>query len=90
MTGASGLFSFSLAAWGETEAKRLIDGLELFGIGASWGGYESLATLASKNITRTVNPWPSDRPLIRLHIGLEDTDDLIADLKASFERVAAG
>jgi cystathionine beta-lyase len=90
MTGASGLFSFSLAAWGDKEAKRLIDGLELFGIGASWGGYESLATLASQNMTRTVNPWRSGRPLIRLHIGLEDPDDLIADLKASFERAAAG
>jgi cystathionine beta-lyase len=90
MTGASGLFAFTLAAWGEPEAKRLIDGLELFGIGASWGGYESLATLASKNLTRTVNPWPAGRQLIRVHIGLEDPDDLIADLAASFERVGAG
>jgi cystathionine beta-lyase len=90
MTGASGLFGFTLGAWGEDEAKRLIDGLELFGIGASWGGYESLATLASKNLTRTVNPWPAGRPLIRVHIGLEDPDDLSADLKASFERVGAG
>lgn len=90
MTGASGLFAFTLAAWGDVEAKRLIDGLELFGIGASWGGYESLATLASQGITRTVHPWPAGRPLIRLHIGLEDPDDLIADLAASFERVAAG
>ena len=90
MTGASGLFSFTLAAWGEDEAKRLIDGLELFGIGASWGGYESLATLASHGIRRSVQPWPAGRQLIRLHIGLEDPDDLIADLQASFERVAAG
>ena len=90
MTGASGLFAFTLAAWGDDEAKRLIDGLELFGIGASWGGYESLATLASKGLTRTVHPWPAGRPLIRVHIGLEDPDDLIADLAASFERVAAG
>lgn len=88
MTGASGLFGFVLAGWSDEHAKKLIDGLTLFGIGASWGGYESLAILARLASTRTARPWKAEGPLIRLHIGLEDPDDLIADLAASFDRVA--
>ena len=89
MTGASGLFGFVLAGWSETDAKTLIDGLQLFGIGASWGGYESLAILAKVRHIRTAVPWEADGPLVRLHIGLEDPADLIADLERSFDTVIA-
>jgi cysteine-S-conjugate beta-lyase len=89
MRGASGLFGFILAGWSETDAKRFIDGLRLFGIGASWGGFESLAILARVARTRTATAWRPEGPLIRLHIGLEDPGDLIADLTQSFAAVAA-
>ena len=89
MTGASGLFSFVLDGWSEQQAKVFIDGLGLFGIGASWGGFESLAILTNPEPIRTATTWPADGATIRLQIGLEDPDDLIADLDAAFARVAA-
>jgi cystathionine beta-lyase len=88
MSGASGLFGFVLAGWSEADAKRFIDGLRLFGIGASWGGYESLAILARLTEARTATAPPPEGPLIRLHIGLEDPKDLIGDLAQSFAAVA--
>jgi cystathionine beta-lyase len=84
MSGASGLFGFVLAGRSEGEAKRFIDGLRLFGIGASWGGYESLAILARLHGARTATSSRLNGPLIRLHVGLEDPKDLIADLARSF------
>ena len=89
MTGASGLFGFVLAGWSEEDAKKLIDSLALFGIGASWGGYESLAVLARLGFSRPNRPPDAAGPIVRLHIGLEDPGDLIADLAAGFERVAS-
>jgi len=79
--GSSGLFSFELK--GDPDA--FVDSLELFGIGYSWGGYESLA-LPVKPF-RTVSKAPADN-LVRLHVGLEDPDDLIADITAALERAA--
>jgi len=86
-SGASGLFSFVLDGGGDREAHAFLDALEIFGLGYSWGGFESLAlqvTLAD----RTVAKGPYAGPLIRLQIGLEDVDDLKADiekgLKAAF------
>jgi cystathionine beta-lyase len=58
-----------------------VEALDLFGIGASWGGYESLAVPTTGNITRTAGSGQFAGPLVRLHIGLEDVDDLIADLE---------
>jgi cystathionine beta-lyase len=87
MSGGSGLFGFILRGWSEGEAKRFIDGLSLFGIGASWGGFESLAILAHVEHGRAAVPWKAEGPLVRLHIGLEDPDDLIADLEASLAAV---
>jgi cystathionine beta-lyase len=83
--GASGLFSFELK--GATKAQRaaFVDGLELFGIGYSWGGYESLALPINPQRTVTKAPAPN---LVRLHVGLEDPDDLIADLEASLKRIS--
>jgi cystathionine beta-lyase len=90
MTGASGLFGVVFRGLSEDQAKAFIDGLELFGIGASWGGFESLATLARPQSMRSATTWEAEGPLLRLHVGLEDPDDLIADLEAGFQRVAAG
>ena len=87
MSGGCGLFGVIFGDWSEDQAKQFIDGLTLFGIGASWGGFESLAILAHLTWGRTVVPWQAEGPLVRLHIGLEDPDDLIADLDASLERV---
>jgi cystathionine beta-lyase len=86
--GASGLFSIIFRSWNEEQAKSYVNGLRLFGIGASWGGFESLAILSQSGNVRTTR-WQPEGPLVRLHIGLEDPDDLIADLAASFARVAA-
>lgn len=78
-TGGAGLFAFELAGGGEEERARLIDALELFGIGYSWGGFESLALPVDPARYRTVTRWTRG-PLVRLSIGLEHPDDLIADL----------
>jgi cystathionine beta-lyase len=88
MTGASGLFGVVMKGWSEKQAAAFIDHLTLFGIGASWGGFESLATLAHLKGIRTVKAW-DEGPMIRLHIGLEDPADLMADLEAAFAHVAA-
>jgi cystathionine beta-lyase len=76
--GATGLFAFVLAGGDAAARDALIDRLTLFGIGWSWGGYESLAVPGG--FTRTATAPAFEGPLVRLHIGLEDPDDLIADL----------
>ena len=88
MTGASGLFGVIFGGWSVAQAKRFVDHLELFGIGASWGGFESLATLPHLAGIRTARAWQAEGPLIRLHIGLEDPADLIADLEAGLTAAA--
>ncbi len=78
--GASGLFSFVLNGGGEKERAALIDTLEHFGIGYSWGGFESLALPVDPQRFRTATEWKAEGPVVRLQIGLEDPEDLIADL----------
>jgi cystathionine beta-lyase len=85
-TGAS-LFGLLLRSTDLDAARRLIDGLELFGIGSSWGGYESLINLNLAPLPRAVTPWTETPFLLRLHIGLEDPDDLMADLEAGLARL---
>jgi len=84
-SGATGLFSFTLKGGDRAAAAALIDGLDLFGIGYSWGGFESLALPVDPASLRTATRWQADGPTIRLHIGLEDPDDLIADLAAGLK-----
>jgi cystathionine beta-lyase len=79
--GAAGLFAFALDGGDEAARAALIDTLELFGIGYSWGGFESLAIPIDPNIHRHVATRDYPGPLVRLQIGLEDADDLIADLE---------
>ena len=84
--GSSGLFSFVLNGGGEAERAALIDGLALFGIGYSWGGFESLALPVDPQRYRSVTRRAYAGPIVRLQIGLEDPDDLIADLAAGLQR----
>jgi cystathionine beta-lyase len=81
--GSSGLFSFELKDGDKQRRAAFIDALELFGIGYSWGGYESLVLPIDPY--RTVSEAPAAN-LVRLHVGLEDPDDLIADLSAAFDQ----
>jgi cystathionine beta-lyase len=88
MNGGCGLFGVVFKGWTEERAKRFIDSLALFGIGASWGGFESLAILARPARARTATAWEPEGPLVRIYIGLEDPDDLIADLESAFLKSA--
>jgi len=83
-SGAAALFSFVLDGASDGQAANFVNALELFGIGSSWGGFESLAIVARIEKYRTVTKWNPGGPTLRLHIGLEDPDDLIADLERGF------
>ena len=89
-TGGCGLFSFVLKDRDDAARCRLIDALDLFGIGYSWGGFESLALPVDPTPDRTATRWSAKGPLIRLNIGLEDPEDLIDDLTRGFERLGSG
>lgn len=82
--GTSGLFGFTLKGGDEGARTRFIDALTHFGIGFSWGGYESLIVPADPAGIRTATRWSEADPLVRLSIGLEDPADLIADLERGF------
>ena len=83
-TGGCGLFSFVLETSGDAARCAFVDALALFGIGYSWGGFESLALPIDPARIRTATRWPEERLAVRLSIGLEDADDLIADLERGF------
>ncbi len=86
--GSAGLFTFILDGGDDVARAALIDGLDLFGIGYSWGGFESLAIPANPARIRTATSWHAEGPAVRLQIGLEDVDDLIADLALGLARFA--
>jgi cystathionine beta-lyase len=88
-TGASGLFSIVLNPCPHESLAAMLDGLELFGMGYSWGGYESLILPFDPSSYRTATTWQVEGPSLRLHIGLEDVEDLKADLDAGFAQLAA-
>jgi cystathionine beta-lyase len=88
-TGASGLFGVVFHRTSDAAVAALIDGMELFPLGFSWGGFESLICPSSPSKSRKVEPWREPEPGIRLHIGLEHPDDLIADLAAGLARFRA-
>jgi cystathionine beta-lyase len=85
--GSSGLFTFELKGADNATRAAFVDSLKLFGIGYSWGGYESLALPVDPH--RTVTKPPASN-LVRLHIGLEDPEDLIEDLAAALARLNLG
>ncbi len=86
--GACGLFSMVLKPVPQRAVFAFLDALELFGIGASWGGYESLAIPFDCTSLRTATRWAPGGPTVRFHIGLEAVEDLIADLEHGFAVLA--
>jgi len=88
-TGASGLFAVVLKPVTKEAVAAMLDGLTLFGMGYSWGGFESLILPFDPSAYRTATKWQAEGPALRLHIGLEDVGDLKADLEAGFARLAA-
>jgi cystathionine beta-lyase len=87
-TGASGLFSIVLKPCSQKALAAMLDGLTLFGMGYSWGGYESLILPFDPRSYRSATTWQVEGPALRLHIGLEDVEDLKADLDAGFARLS--
>ena len=86
-SGACGLFGVVLKPAPKAAIDAMINGLKRFGLGFSWGGYESL--LVPSDIHRTAAPFAAEGPVIRIHAGLEDPQDLIDDLIAGFDRLRA-
>ncbi len=87
-TGAAGLFSIILKPAPPEKVHAFVNSLSLFGIGFSWGGFESLVIHCDPQIRRTAHPWQAEGPLVRFSIGLEDTNDLIADLENALTALA--
>ena len=87
-SGACGLFSVVLKPAPQKAVHAFIEALTLFGIGASWGGFESLVIPFDAAPIRTAIVWASEGPTLRFHIGLEDADDLIGDLERGFAVMA--
>lgn len=84
--GSNGMITIEFNdSFTQEDAIKFVDRLELFSIGASWGGYESLATVTTP--PRSATDWSHRGPFVRFHIGLECPDDLIADLQNSFEKM---
>ena len=85
--GSSGLFSVMLKPAPREKVKAMCEGYKVFAMGFSWGGYESLIVPSNDNIRRAAAPWKSEGEILRLSIGLEHPDDLIADLDQGFARL---
>jgi cystathionine beta-lyase len=88
-TGASGLFGVVLKGVSKDAVAKMLDGMDLFAMGASWGGYESLMIPTDPGRYRSASEWPPAGPSLRLHIGLEDLDDLIEDLEKGLGRLTS-
>lgn len=87
-SGSTGLFSVILKPVADNAVYAFLDCLRLFGMGFSWGGYESLVILFDCSAYRTATKWNPGGPALRFFIGLEDPSDLIADLDAGFDAMA--
>jgi cystathionine beta-lyase len=86
--GSSGLFSFIMKdSYSEEALGKFIDPMQIFGIGASWGGYESLVLPFDPRIARSATKWKHQGSAIRLHIGLENVDDILSDLEDAMKRL---
>jgi cystathionine beta-lyase len=88
-SGACGLFSIVLKPTAEKSVHAFMNELALFGMGFSWGGFESLVIVFDCSEYRTATKWAPGGPTLRFHIGLEDPDDLLADLDRGFAAMAA-
>jgi len=87
-TGACGLFGVVLHPVAKARVDAMLDGMRLFRMGWSWGGFESLIIPTRPQRARTASRWETPGPNLRLHVGLEDPHDLIADLEEGFARLA--
>ena len=85
--GASGLFSVVLKAGAPLDFEAMLDGMEIFGLGHGYGGYESLIVPVQPGEYRHAPRWQAQQPLLRIHAGFEDLADLQADLEAGFQRL---
>ncbi len=88
-TGSNGLLSIVLQEAPKRAVTAMLDGMKLFGMGYSWGGYESLIIPFDPGRARSATGWSGSGPCLRLHCGLEDAGDLVEDLEAGFERLNA-
>ncbi len=87
--GSSGLFSFIIEKRSKKALAALLDHMELFSMGFSWGGFESLIVPQEAENSRTATEWNNSGQILRVHVGLENIDDLITDLSAAFDRYLA-
>lgn len=87
-TGASGLFGVVLRTGERRVIAAIVDRLQLFGIGLSWGGFESLVLPCEPEIARSVQPCPYNGRLLRIHAGLENVEDLVADMREALAHAA--
>ena len=87
--GASGLFGFTLTPCSQDAFAAFLDHTELFKLGYSWGGYESLMVPTYPATLRSSTRWDTPGPSVRIHVGLENVDDLIGDLEQAFARLHA-
>ena len=85
-SGSSGLFSFTIEARPREALARFLDNLELFSMGFSWGGYESLIVPQNAASSRTATRWEDGDQILRVHAGLENIDDLVDDLEQGLKR----
>jgi cystathionine beta-lyase len=89
-SGTNGLLSFELQeGHQQADADRFVEALRLFAIGSSWGGYESLVMPQNVAKARTVADWSGRGPVIRIHVGLEDVEDLLHDLEGGFAALSS-
>jgi cystathionine beta-lyase len=86
-TGACGLFGVMLKPVAKARVDAMLDGMRLFRMGWSWGGFESLIIPANVERAKRTLRWDSRGPYLRLHVGLEDAQDLLADLEDGFARL---
>ena len=87
--GASGLFGFTLKGCSDTAFAAFLDHMDIFKLGYSWGGYESLMVPTYPSTLRSSTRWDAPGPSVRIHVGLENMDDLLADLERGFARMRA-
>lgn len=88
-SGASGLFGFVMKSVEHDALARMFDGFSLFGMGSSWGGFESLIVPSNPSVYRTATEWTPGGQTVRIHVGLEDPKDLIGELRKGFDRLNA-
>ncbi|MFW5660175.1 MAG: PLP-dependent transferase, partial [Oceanicaulis sp.] len=86
-TGTSGCFAVVLNGIDARGGEAFAESLNLFGIGFSWGGFESLVLPCDRQIRRTAVPWKADGALVRFSVGLEHVEDLWADLKQGLDQL---